>query len=218
MEERSERAASPGRARGGRVSVRVEVREGEELRSALAPLAELRIRVFYEFPYLYEGSEKYEEEYLELYARSPRSLVVLVWDDQHVVGASTVLPLSDAPADMQAPFVRSGIDLSVVDYFGESVLLPEYRGRGLGVRFFELREEHARAHGLPVCAFCAVNRPADHPLRPKDYVPNDAFWRRRGYEKAPELQTTLSWLDRGEPEQSPKPMTFWLKRLEEGAR
>lgn len=199
------------------MSLRVETRDGEALWSALGPLAELRIRVFREFPYLYEGSLAYEEGYLEHYARSPRSRVVLVWDGDRVVGASTVIPLADAQADVQEPFTRAGIDLSGIDYFGESVLLREYRGRGFGVRFFELREAHALDHGLGVCAFCAVERPADHPLRPKDYVPNDAFWAKRGYEKVPELRTTLSWLDLGEKEQTAKPMTFWLKRLEGSA-
>lgn len=199
------------------MSLRVETRDGEALWSALGPLAELRIRVFREFPYLYEGSLAYEEGYLEHYARSPRSRVVLVWDGDRVVGASTVIPLADAQADVQEPFTRAGIDLSGIDYFGESVLLREYRGRGFGVRFFELREAHALEHGLGVCAFCAVERPADHPLRPKDYVPNDAFWAKRGYEKVPELRTTLSWLDLGEKEQTAKPMTFWLKRLEGSA-
>lgn len=199
------------------MSLRVETRDGEALWSALGPLAELRIRVFREFPYLYEGSLAYEEGYLEHYARSPRSRVVLVWDGDRVVGASTVIPLADAQADVQEPFTRAGIDLSGFDYFGESVLLREYRGRGFGVRFFELREAHALDHGLGVCAFCAVERPADHPLRPKDYVPNDAFWAKRGYEKVPELRTTLSWLDLGEKEQTAKPMTFWLKRLEGSA-
>lgn len=199
------------------MSLRVETRDGEALWSALGPLAELRIRVFREFPYLYEGSLAYEEGYLEHYARSPRSRVVLVWDGDRVVGASTVIPLADAQADVQEPFTRAGIDLSGIDYFGESVLLREYRGRGFGVRFFELREAHALDHGLGVCAFCAVERPADHPLRPKDYVPNDAFWAKRGYEKVPELRTTLSWLDLGEMEQTAKPMTFWLKRLEGSA-
>ncbi len=195
------------------MSLRVETLDGEKIRGALGPLAELRIRVFREFPYLYEGSLEYEKSYLEHYARSPRSRVVLVLDGERVVGASTVIPLADAQADMQEPFTRAGLDLSDIDYLGESVLLREYRGRGFGVRFFELREAHAREHGLRVCAFCAVERPAEHPLRPKDYVPNDAFWAKRGYEKAPEYRTTLSWLDLGEKEQTAKPMTFWLKRL-----
>lgn len=193
--------------------LRIETRRGVELQSAFGSLAELRIRVFREFPYLYEGSVEYERKYLDVYARSPRSLVVLAWDHERVVGASTVIPLDDAPSEMQEPFVRAGMDLSRVDYFGESVVLAEYRGRGLGSRFFELREQHARAEQLPVCAFCAVERPEAHVLRPSDYVPNDAFWRKRGYQKVPELESELSWLDRDRQEPTKKRMVFWLKEL-----
>ncbi len=39
----------------------------------------------------------------------------------------------------------NGYDPAEVFYLGESVLLSEYCGRGIGVRFFEQREAHARA-------------------------------------------------------------------------
>ena len=51
--------------------------------------------------------------------------------------------------------------------------------------FFDRREAQARSLGrFTHSAFCAVVRPPDHPLRPKDYVPLDAFWGRRGYDRA----------------------------------
>jgi GNAT superfamily N-acetyltransferase len=89
-----------------------------------------------------------------------------------------------------------------------------YRGRGLGVRFFEQREAHARALGrFEHTTFCAVQREENHQRRPADYVPLDRFWVRRGYEKRPELNTTFSWQDLDETSKSPKPMVFWLKRI-----
>jgi predicted amidohydrolase len=71
---------------------------------------------------------------------------------------------------VQAPFVAAGEDIGRICYFGESVLARKYRGQGIGVRFFEGREAHARATGFAVAAFCAVARPEEHPMRPKDYV------------------------------------------------
>lgn len=195
------------------MSVHVEVFDGSAVRNVLTMLAELRIEIFREFPYLYEGDLEYEARYLDVYARSPRSRVVLVWDDGRVVGASTVLPLLDAPDEIQSPFLCAGMAIDEVDYLGESVLLPAYRGQGFGVRFFELREAHAREHGLSVCAFCAVERATNHSRRPIDFVTNDAFWTKRGYQKSENLKSELTWLDRGEREPTPKLMTFWLKRL-----
>ena len=170
--------------------------------------------MFREWPYLYEGSREYEEQYLKPYIDCQRSLAVLVWDGDRCVGASTCMPLEEAPPDIQRPFAQAGRACAGVAYFGESVLLPEYRGRGLGVMFFDMRERHARSLGLLTCAFSVVERPNDHPLRPSNYVPNDEFWRRRGYCPDSTLRTTLSWPDIGQADNTPKPMTFWVRALE----
>lgn len=193
--------------------LRIATRVGAEIAEDLDALADLRCRVFRDWPYLYAGSRDYEARYLQVYIDCPRALAILVWDGAHCVGASTVMPLSNAPIDMQQPFIDAGMDLAGIDYFGESVLLPEYRGRGLGVKFFELRESHARKLGLAVCAFCAVQRPDDHPLKPAGYKSNDDFWLKRGYRQNSALQTTLDWPDIGETASTRKPMQFWTREL-----
>ncbi|MGE3675680.1 MAG: GNAT family N-acetyltransferase [Polyangiaceae bacterium] len=183
------------------------------MREARDALAALRVSVFRDFPYLYAGSLSYELEYLEVYFRSASAFSAVVWHGDEAVGATTMLPLVDAEAEVQKPFVEAGHELSGLAYFGESVLLREFRGRGLGVKFFELREAHARSLGLSRATFCAVDRPVDHPLRPAGYVPNDRFWQHRGYRKVPELQARFSWPDIGDSESTSKTMTFWLKDL-----
>lgn len=187
---------------------------GGDIDAFLPELARLRIRVFRDFPYLYQGSAAYEESYLKTYAAAPDSVVVLVWDRERVVGASSGLPLEAEPLSVAEPFVARGDDPRRIFYYGESVLLPDYRGLGLGKRFFEEREAHVRALGCfeTVC-FCAVERPADHPRRPAGYAPLDAFWSRRGFIKHPELRASFSWRDLDEAAESPKPMVFWLKAL-----
>jgi len=195
------------------MNLRVESLHGAEIAQQIDALAALRITVFREWPYLYEGTREYETRYLQTYLQCPRSLAILVWNGANCIGASTVQPLADAPLDMQQPFLDAGMDLSRIDYFGESVLLRAYRGQGLGVKFFELREAHAKALGLSTCAFCAVQRNDDDARRPADYVANDAFWNKRGYRKQVDLRTTLSWPDIGETTNSDKPMTFWTREL-----
>ncbi len=115
---------------------------------------------------------------------------------------------------MKAPFVVGGFNTDAIFYFGESVLRASYRGRGIGVRFIEERENHAKnLGGMTHCTFCAVERPDDHPRRPAEYVPMDEFWRNRGYLPRPDLRTTFSWQDLDEQGESPKPMSFWIKEL-----
>jgi hypothetical protein len=78
----------------------------------------------------------------------------------------------------------------------------------------EEREAHARrTPGIRRAAFCAVDRPPNHPLRPPDYVPLDEFWEHRGFTKTP-LKTEFSWKEVGEGEESPKKMIFWWKGWE----
>lgn len=194
--------------------LRIERLYGAAIAQQLPGIAQLRIQVFREFPYLYEGSEDYERKYLQTYIDSPDSLFVLVFDGERLVGASSGLPLSDEVDDLRRPFEQQGEPVERIFYCGESVLLSEYRGRGIGLRFFEEREAHARRLGRfeKIC-FCAVERPADHPRRPADYLPLDGFWQRRGYQKRSDLRTTFVWQDLDETAESPKPMVFWMKSL-----
>ncbi|EMR12036.1 Histone acetyltransferase HPA2 [Methylophaga lonarensis MPL] len=187
---------------------------GEALKQYIPELARLRIQVFRDFPYLYDGDYDYEERYLQTYIECPESVIVLALDNGTVVGASTGIPLRYETDDVKAPFLKAGIDVDTVFYCGESVLLSSYRGQGAGVAFFDHREAHARElGGFEYSCFCGVQRPENHPRRPADYVPLDNFWRKRGYEKHPELHTEFSWKELDETEESPKPMTFWMKTL-----
>jgi GNAT superfamily N-acetyltransferase len=187
---------------------------GAEVREVLVDLARLRIEVFRDFPYLYEGSLEYEARYLQTYANCPQSLVVVARDGERVVGASSALPLTAETSEVRQPFLVRGFDENEVFYLAESVLLSAYRGLGLGHAFFDARETQARAlGGFRFAAFCAVERPAHHPMRPVGYRSLEEFWMKRGYEKREDLRTTFSWRDIGEDAETPKPMTFWVKPL-----
>lgn len=196
------------------MTLKIESFSGADARRFVPELACLRIRVFRDFPYLYDGSEDYERTYLRTYTESQDSVIVIAFDGEAVVGASTALPLEHETANIVEPFRALGYDVASVFYFGESVLLKEYRGQGAGVAFFDGREAWARKFGrFRFASFCGVVRPADHPRRPKDYVPLDAFWTKRGYRPVPELEATFHWRDLDEAEQSAKRMTFWIKEL-----
>lgn len=193
------------------MALRVESLTGDAARAVFDDLAALRITVFREYPYLYAGSPEYERQYLAPYAASAGGVIVAAFDGARVVGAATALPLIDDTDNVAAPFRAAGIDPARVFYLGESVLLPEYRGRGLGHAFFDGREARARQLGYAITAFCAVQRPPDHPRRPADYRPHDAFWRKRGYVPRPDMIATFSWQDIDAPAETEKPMLMWLR-------
>jgi GNAT superfamily N-acetyltransferase len=194
-------------------TLRLETFTGSAAKPYLSELANLRMTIFREFPYLYEGDLVYEENYLGVYLASPDYFLAIVFDDKKVVGATTAIPLEQETEEFKKPFVEQGYRLEDIFYFGESLLYPEYRGQGLGVKFFEVREKQAKKYQAKLATFCAVERPSDHPLKPAGYQPLHAFWRKRGYERHSELHTEYAWKDLGESGESYKPMVFWLKQL-----
>jgi GNAT superfamily N-acetyltransferase len=196
------------------VSVDIRRVSGAALVPFLPGLAELRLRVFREFPYLYDGDLAYERRYLRVYVDAPDSVAVLALEGDRLVGASTGLPLAREHADFQRPFFERGIDPATVFYNAESVLLPDHRGKGLYRSFFEGREAHARAlPGVTRVAFCAVERPVDHPRRPVGYAPLDPVWTKFGYVRQPDLTANFPWKDLDEATATDKKMVFWWKDL-----
>lgn len=185
---------------------------GEAVAGALDDLARLRIAVFRDWPYLYDGDEAYEREYLKAYT-APGAVVVAAMDEGRMVGAATGAPMEHHAGDFAAAFAGRPERLEDIFYCAESVLLPEYRGHGLGHAFFDGREAQGRALGRRFSAFCSVIRPADHPARPMDYRPLDGFWRKRGYDPLPGVIASFHWRDLGDAEQTTKQLQFWMKPL-----
>ena len=193
--------------------LQLETITGSQISSAIAELARLRIAVFREWPYLYDGDEHYERGYLETYAQCPEAAIILARDGTDVVGASTCLPLIEETDAVRAPFQSRGIDVARFFYFGESVLLPEFRGQGAGVRFFEARERVARKAAADFAVFCAVRRPDNHPARPAHSADMPRFWRQRGYTPLPGVFCHMAWKEIGGVEPLDHELDFWIKPL-----
>jgi GNAT superfamily N-acetyltransferase len=121
--------------------------------------------------------------------------------------------MEDHAAEFAAPFAAAGRALDEILYCGESVLLPEYRGRGIGHAFFDAREAHGRALGRRFACFCAVIRDPDDPRRPHGYAALDPFWRKRGYEKLPGVEARYRWREVGATTESEHRMQFWMRAL-----
>ena len=195
-------------------AITLECLSGAALLPHLDAVAALRIAVFRDWPYLYDGDAAYEREYLDAYAQSTNSIVVLARDGDDVVGASTGIPLAQDSTEFQAPFLTRGIDVAKVFYCGESVLLPAYRRRGIGHAFFDAREAHAHAlGGFAWTAFAAVDRDERVPRRPVDHRGNEAFWSKRGYVRQPGMTMRLHWNETGIGDID-HPLTFWLRPLD----
>ena len=187
---------------------------GGDIYGVLPDLARLRITVFRDWPYLYDGTLDYEEAYLAKFAAAKGAVVICAYDGTNMVGASTAAPMIEHAEEFGEPFKNAGYDLGKIFYCGESVLLKSHRGYGLGHAFFDGREaQAARLGGFTHSTFCRVVRPDDHPLKPADYAPLDPFWAKRGYAQVAGLVATYDWKDLDQPGETTHQMQFWMKQL-----
>lgn len=190
----------------------------EEVIQKISEIAGLRISVFREFPYSYDGSMDYEVKYLSRYLNADNALFIGAYDttldkDQELIGVSTCLPLVEEESFVQKAFTDASCDLRDYFYFGESVVLPKYRGQGIGRKFFSEREMFALSFSqIKYTTFCAVERPKEHPLRPPIYRTSDEFWKSLGYTKQENLISEFSWTDVGDNEETVKKMIHWTKK------
>lgn len=191
--------------------LRVVPLSGDALRAVLPQLALLRIEIFRDWPYLYDGTLEYERSYVSKFIEAPDHLAVCAFDGDSLVGAATAVPLRHQHSEFTEPFTQAGIPVHDVFYFAESVLKNDYRGRGLGHAFFDGREKHAAQLGYSKTAFCGVMRPDNHPLKEPAYRPLDDFWHKRGYRPLEGVIAHFSWQDIDQPDETTKPLQFWGK-------
>jgi GNAT superfamily N-acetyltransferase len=198
--------------------LRIETLAGPAVAATLGDVARLRIEVFRDWPYLYDGSLDDERGYLAEFAAAKDAIVIAAFDGQSAVGVATAAPLAGHTRAFMPAFERAGFDPNRIFFCGESVLLPAYRGCGIGHAFFDRREAHARAStgargAYTHTAFCGVIRAAGDPRMPEGYRPLDAFWMKRGYRPVEGLTGSYSWRETGEVAETEKAMQFWIRAL-----
>lgn len=195
------------------MSLSIRVLTGAALHAVLDDVARLRVSVFREFPYLRDAAFDSERGSLGTYEHNDDAVLVGAFDEDRIVGAATGAPMEDHAEAFGDAMERAAIPIARAFYLAESVLLPGYRGRGVGHRFFDLREAHARGLGRAWTVFSAAHRPDDHPLRPPDHRALSPFWRARGYAPLPGIVARARWKDVDEDTPSTKTLQVWARAL-----
>ena len=187
------------------------IKYGKEIVPYIKDLARLRIEVFREYPYLYDGNFEYEEKYLSKFSEVEDAYLVLVFDKEQVIGAFTGIPMR-----FEDTTIVSHIPLDTLNnsfYLSEIILQKNFRGKGIGMHLFHLLEE--KIIGLKKynrIYFASVVRPENHPQKPTGYKSLDAMWLSKGYSPTPYL-CTLSWKEVDEQAESEKTLALWEKEI-----
>lgn len=195
-----------------KVSIRNELLTGLNVKKYLEEIASLRIEIFREYPYLYDGNRNDELNYLQHYAEVSDACAIVAFDDENVVGAATGIPLGREEG-LHAPFANSHHPVNETYYVGELLFYPAYRNQGLGVDLLAMMENYVRFLGRYRYLACAtVVRPDDHPQRPQEYVQIERFLARTGFVALPGITTSFAWREI-DGSSSEHPMQFWVKSL-----
>ncbi len=195
-------------------NIEIKVLKGSEILPYIHQVAQLRITIFREFPYLYEGTVSSEEKYLKMYSRTKNSTFIIALDHEKVIGVVTGVPVAESMDEIKALFHEKKIPTDGVYYLGDIVLLKEYRKRKIGRDLFKAFEKSVRSTGkYQTMALCEIDRSRTNLKKPADYIPLETFWTRQGFIKHPNLIAHFSYQEIGNEEMTLHPMIFWTKEL-----
>lgn len=192
-------------------AIHTEILKGKDLTAYFTELTELRLTVFREYPYLYEGDPAFEKQYLSLFARSKDAFVILAKKGDRTIGAISGLPLVTAQKEIRQIFSGPIDDIYALC---DIVVLKEYRSQKIGSHlYFEFEKVLKKLSTYRKLVFWQAVKPKGDPKRPPDYFPLDSFWKKQGFVKRPDLHCTLTWKEIGDREPTPKLFEFFIKVL-----
>lgn len=192
--------------------IQLQVVKGKDIFPFTDSLASLRLEIFREYPYLYEGNMEEERKYLKMYYQSKQSLIVLAKDHETIIGVITGLPLLEATDEIKEVFVQNKVAMEGIFYLGEIVLLKKYRKTNIAFRLFKEFENEIKSKKLyQQMAMCEVERPDADTKKPLDYAATNK--QSKDFVQHKDLVTSFSWKDIGDSVKTQKKMRFWMKAI-----
>jgi len=199
--------------------ISVRVHQGLGIQGFVDYIAELRISTFKEFPYLYKGDILCEKKYIEEYIKDARSMLSLIYVNKELAGFLTGMPLScsaDVISHSGTIFRNKGIDPSIYYYYGEMIVLPNFRNLRLPSILFASLDREVKNMLFTYTCFLTVVRDDDHPMRPDNYKDTSHIWYREGYKKM-NITTEFNWpqiQSDGSVKEESSVLEYWSKKLE----
>lgn len=198
----------------------IKLLTNQEVTPLLPFVASLRINVFREYPYLYDGNFKEEMDDLEHCAQLPHNAIAIAYHKNTPIGFLYGIPLVEFQSHFENPvidlFKEKNLQPETCYYFADVIILPEHRGNHLTKKLFDVLEAYAQENGYSSASFITENHEV-HPLKPVDYKSLAPLWTYLQYKKTG-LQSEGSWQTH-QPDGSIKKQKhladIWFKQLKQ---
>lgn len=200
------------------MNIKIKAYFGKDIIQWIDQMAELRLSEFKEFPYLYSGSMAIEKNYLSCYAKEEHGLFLIAFDNEDIVGIASGIPLvksSEVVPGALEIFHKNKIDTEYYYYFGEFIVRPEYRNKGIFSKLFFDECEIVKKLGYKSACLMTVDREYNHPQKPINYRNADEIWMEFGFAKT-NYKLTQQWptiMANGEIHDIKHSLTFWIKDI-----
>lgn len=191
---------------------------GKAMQNYIQKVSELRIQEFQNYPYLYKGNLEYEKEYMLGFSSDPHSCLGLAKYENEIIGISTGMPLkseADILKDAENVYHNANRDPCLYYYFGEFIILPQYRGKGIAKHLSLGMESVARKFKYSRICLLTVLRSDDDQRKPTNYKSIDPICYALGF-KPDKLSIDYHWptiLENGDVKDVLNPMIFWSKEI-----
>jgi hypothetical protein len=129
------------------MGVAIKPLTGHQIAIAVADLASLRITVFADWPYLYDGDLAYEEDYLREFAEAQDAVLVLARDGERAVGAATASPMMARSRSSAPPSRNAGSTVPVCSTSERACSLPAIAAKASATPFSTIARRR-RGHAV----------------------------------------------------------------------
>lgn len=200
------------------MNIKIRAFFGKDIADWIDSMAKLRISEFKEFPYLYSGNMNIEKDYLSCYAKDEHGLFLIAFDGNKVIGVASGIPLAKSTETVPGAleiFNKNNVNTKDFYYFGEFIVCPQYRNKGIFSKLFFEECELVKKLGYKNACLMTVDREKDHPSKPLDYRNTDEIWAKFGFEKT-NYRLTQQWptiMPDGTVVNIQHSLSFWIKEL-----
>ncbi len=156
-------------------------------------MAEMRLKEFAKFPYLYQGSMAEEKEYAKEY-QVPGAILItcsVAGEDIGVISGYPYQYNQGKSAKVEVELATMGMAMDEIYYIGEVILIEKYRNQGIGKQLEKMLVDIIKKE-YKYALVITVERSLDDPDRPEGYRYKNGLREGTGFKRL-QNEIVYSW-------------------------